>query len=228
MEVNRENMCVILVDEGMVDDHLPNHVLGALRDCKTRFMSSPETYDSEEIKELRKRNEHLLCTIRRVKPDKPVRHDTGFQFGGESPMKEPVGGPGLGSTGRHSHLKKQRSFDIDGEELLHPPITGQRSVGMVSQSGLSRISECADEDAVFESTEKGDGALVTVRAEVSEGVVIEMENRDHNLHTHTEKTDYFDSGTELGNTTFSESETAFKDTSMKLTLPLSSEVVSSL
>lgn len=220
MEVNRENMCVILVDEGMVDDHLPNHVLGALRDCKTRFMSSPETYDSEEIKELRKRNEHLLCTIRRVKPDKPVHRDTGFQFGGESPMKEPVGGPGLGSTGRHSHLKKQRSFDIDGEELLHPPITGQHSVGM---SQLSRISECADEDAVFESTEKGDGALVTVRAEVSEGVVIEMENRDHsidNLH--------FDSGTELGNTTFSESETAFKDTSMKLTPPLSSEVVSSL
>ena len=34
MEVNRENMCVILIGNGMVDDHLPNHVLSALKACK--------------------------------------------------------------------------------------------------------------------------------------------------------------------------------------------------
>ncbi len=64
-ETNRENLCVILMDEGVVDDHLPNHVLNALKTCKTRLVDSLETYDSEAIKKIREQQVELLCRIPR-------------------------------------------------------------------------------------------------------------------------------------------------------------------
>lgn len=64
MEVNRENLSVILIDHGVVDNHLPNNVLKAIKTFKTRFMSSPETYNREAIEEMRERRENLLRNIR--------------------------------------------------------------------------------------------------------------------------------------------------------------------
>ena len=36
--ISSEDLCVLLMDRGMVDDHLPNSVLNALKRCKNQFL----------------------------------------------------------------------------------------------------------------------------------------------------------------------------------------------
>ena len=37
--ISSEDLCVLIVDRGMVDDHLPNSVLNALKRCKKQFLT---------------------------------------------------------------------------------------------------------------------------------------------------------------------------------------------
>lgn len=159
MEVNRENMCVILIDEGMVDDHLPNHVLSALQACEANFMSSPQIYKSKEIKEERERAESHLANLRTLKKDKFVCPKRGFLFGGESPMKEspmkpPPTGSNLGGVAPGRRLKKQRSFDVDSPHEGLPKIP---EVPEDSVSGQVEIKVKADVSEDSTSSNVGPG-----------------------------------------------------------------------
>jgi len=42
-EICNEDLCVITVDRGTIDDHLPNNVLNALKRCKQQFMDAVES-----------------------------------------------------------------------------------------------------------------------------------------------------------------------------------------
>lgn len=174
-EVNRENLCVILIDKGILEDHLPNHVLDALKHCKCKFMNSPETYNRDAIAEERERQErhvHTLQNIRMVSQDKPVGK---FVFG-SSPMQAPSGGGELGRASRQSHFKKQASFDGDPEtsklviSSLHAPLpaAGQYAAGRRRLSDeLSRISECTDDESTPAPYDVLDGGQqVIIRADV--------------------------------------------------------------
>jgi hypothetical protein len=175
MEVNRENMCVILIDKGVVDDHLPNHVLHALKTCKTRFMSSPGTYDRETIQKLRDERKQLLSHIRLLK----LAHETSTDgnpnkrfFMGESPVEELPGE--MPRSLKHSHLMKQNNIEMTS--LRTSPVTANgrvlEAVPNYRKSSLSRISECTDEDDVSKVSE------VTGRAGVVESVIVDMDESD--------------------------------------------------
>ena len=134
---------MILIDNGIVDDHLPNHVLSALKDCRGRFMVSDQTHDREAIKDSRRKTASLIGKIRNLSSEDSVCKVDGFKFMGASPMQEPTGGSHLGGGAEGSglrgppptaRLRKQASFEDSSS--LHPP----RGV-------LTRISECVDEDA---------------------------------------------------------------------------------
>ena len=60
-----EDLCVIIVDRGMVDDHLPNNVLAALRRCRRELVGSK--YDSTETALLRKEK---IARIEKMKREK--------------------------------------------------------------------------------------------------------------------------------------------------------------
>ncbi len=49
--MNGEDICVIMVDRGMVQDHLPNNVLAALIRCKKEMVG--RQYKQREIRDLR-------------------------------------------------------------------------------------------------------------------------------------------------------------------------------
>ena len=40
--ISSEDLCVIIMDRGMMDDHLPNAVLNALKRCKKQFLLDHE------------------------------------------------------------------------------------------------------------------------------------------------------------------------------------------
>ena len=176
MEVNRENMCVIMVDEGAVDDHLPNHVLHALESCKSQFINSSKTYDREAVRKEREKREELLHRLHKIPSGGSVCPFSGFQFDGISPMTEPDGGSNLGRAARRSHLKKQDSFDdveSNGDaSRLHPPVASKQSLGVGRTSlGLTRISESKDED-------EDDADVLKFKTNAQETVVIDMEELD--------------------------------------------------
>lgn len=179
VEVNRENMCVILIDNGVVDDHLPNHVLSSLKSCKTCFMDSPRTYDRDAIREMREQREHLLSGIRRLK----LAHENSAEanpdkrfFVGGSPMGDPPGQ--IGKKVKRYQLHKQGSFDGVPMSSLTSSITADGQgleVPHHRTAALSRISECTEDDARSVETdidltnahENGKGT-VTVTADVTE------------------------------------------------------------
>ena len=174
MEVNRENLCVILMDNGVVEDHLPNHVLSALQHCLDRHMCS---HDREALRQERLKTEHLISNLRSVDHTDSQVGKMGFKFmAGSTPVKAPPGGGSLGGVdggssrkdlrmGRQTYLKKQRSFD-DGGTGLQPP----------RNSGLGIISESADEDLssshleLVEMTDVGHNEVL-VSAEVNESAL---------------------------------------------------------
>ena len=65
-EVCNENIGVILIDRGMVDDHLPNRVLAALKICKENLLVKHPNFDYEKIKTKREQNEQLYRKIYRA------------------------------------------------------------------------------------------------------------------------------------------------------------------
>lgn len=232
MEVNRENMCVILIDHGVVDDHLPNHVLSALKTCKTRFMSSPKTYNRQAIEEMREKREQLLYGIRQLK----LAHENSAEdnpekkfFVGESPMGGPPGE--LGRSVQRYRLQKQGSFDGVPMSNLHLTASSDGrglEVPRHRTSVLSRISECTDEDA--RSVQLGSmdtlaNGKVTVkaevterRAEVTESVALDMDRLlddvDGSSETHAQR---FDSGTKHITSTVSETTFQFQDSQSSMT-----------
>lgn len=210
VEVNRENMCVILIDHGIVDDHLPNHVLSALKTCKTQHMHSPKTYNRQAIQELRENKERHLCEVQKMKLARENATDRKF-FAGGTPMQE-LPGDVAGNVKRY-HFKKQGGID-NGVPMsnLHPlaasgfgqdlEVPGHRS------SALSRISECTDEDATSVQLEVGE---ITVRAEV---VALDMEERTQNETDSDTQAKRSDSGTRQVNSTESETTFQFQDNGM--------------
>lgn len=54
-EVSNEELCVIVVDKGLVSDHLPNEVFEALRLCKTQLIDR-HGYSTVEVQRLRQKN----------------------------------------------------------------------------------------------------------------------------------------------------------------------------
>ena len=90
-EVHNENIGVILVDKGMVEDHLPNHVLAALKLYKEKLLLRNSQYDATKIKTLRAKNERLYRQVYRayIEGDHPGDQDGGFTFLiSETPMVE--------------------------------------------------------------------------------------------------------------------------------------------
>lgn len=79
-QVPNENIGVILVDKGMVEDHLPNHVLSALKLCKEKLLIGRRDYSSAKIMELRERNENLYRRIYKAKMKRNVPQEEGFTF----------------------------------------------------------------------------------------------------------------------------------------------------
>lgn len=180
MEVHRENLSVILVDNGIVDDHLPNHVLSTLKDCKAKFMNTEQTNDSEGIQESRERTEHLIRNVRKAVSEEGRRCMEGsrnpFKFMAESPMQEPAGGSsslGGSRAARHSQLRKQTSFDE--ESSLHPPVSSEHA------TELTRISECVDEDSLSTQIELGDMTdinQVLVQVDINETAFVDEETEE--------------------------------------------------
>lgn len=148
MEVNRENMCVILMAKGVVDDHLPNHILRAIKSCKTYFMDSPRTYNREAIQEITEKREKLAHATRRINHG----HDHGtFNFPIELELEE--GARNLGGGGR-SKLKKQDNFDMETIAMssLHPvtessQTTASHKIITVSVDVMDNSSDINEHDS---------------------------------------------------------------------------------
>ena len=78
MEVNRENMCIIFLDSGVIDDHLPNNVLDSLKKVKVQCMNIPNMYKKDEIQAIRKQQAKLRSGIRKGKVNSSL--DTGNRY----------------------------------------------------------------------------------------------------------------------------------------------------
>ena len=86
-EVHNENLGTILVDKGMIEDHLPNHVLAALRLCWDKLLLNSPHYDPSKIKKLREKKEKLYRQVFRACKDEEPTKETGFVFlVNETPM----------------------------------------------------------------------------------------------------------------------------------------------
>jgi hypothetical protein len=86
-EVHNENLGTILVDKGMIEDHLPNHVLAALRLCWDKLLLNTPHYDPSRIKRLREKKEKLYRQVFRACKDEEQTKETGFVFlVNETPM----------------------------------------------------------------------------------------------------------------------------------------------
>lgn len=86
-EVHNENLGTILVDKGMIEDHLPNHVLAALRLCWDKLLLNSPHYDPSKIKKLREKKEKLYRRVFRACKDEEPTKETGFVFlVNETPM----------------------------------------------------------------------------------------------------------------------------------------------
>ena len=79
-EVHNENLGLILVDKGMVEDHLPNHVLAALKLCWDKLLLDNEHYDASKIKQLREKKEKLYRRVFRACKDGEQTKEAGFTF----------------------------------------------------------------------------------------------------------------------------------------------------
>ena len=86
-EVHNENLGTILVDNGMIEDHLPNHVLAALKLCWDKLLRNSPHYDPSKIKQLRAKKEKLYRQVFRACKDGEQTRETGFMFlVNETPM----------------------------------------------------------------------------------------------------------------------------------------------
>ena len=75
-EICNEDLCVITVDRGTIDDHLPNNVLNALKRCKQQFMDS--VYNPGEVDHLRRKKSRDRHKEEEAK--KRTDQKTGFVF----------------------------------------------------------------------------------------------------------------------------------------------------
>ena len=82
-EVPAENFSVIVVDQGIIDDHLPNRVLHHLKVCKAQHLETNPKYNPEQIKEER---EIRYKARKRLFEDRPATPSNDpFQFVVHSP-----------------------------------------------------------------------------------------------------------------------------------------------
>ena len=68
--VSSEDLCVILVDRGIVEDHLPTSVLEAMNHCVKHFLRGK--YDPTETDQRRKDLFDQFCASQREKQEKMV------------------------------------------------------------------------------------------------------------------------------------------------------------
>ena len=116
-EVHNENMGVILVDKGMVEDHLPNHVLAALVQCRERLLLTSPQYDPSKMREMRERNEDFYRKVYRACAQNNRPEEKGFTFLlSETPMvAEPRQ---LAMTGGGPSLQREACSSLGGRQSL--------------------------------------------------------------------------------------------------------------
>ena len=114
-EVHNENLGTILVDKGMLEDHLPNHVLAALKLCLDKLLLNSPHYDPSKIQQLREKKEKLYRQVFRACKGEQTR-ETGFTFlVNETPM---VSEQRRLSAGR---VARQRTMETAAEQHQQPP-----------------------------------------------------------------------------------------------------------
>jgi len=139
-ETYRENMCVLLIDNGMVDDHLPNNVLSALKAFKEECGIS---FQMDEIRNERKQQENFRARVRGVS-DQSKMNEKGFVFMTPGSPPSSASDTAPETSRRRTTLKKQKSFD--GSMDMHPPLG---SAGIVPDSrDLKRVA-AHHQDEVF-------------------------------------------------------------------------------
>lgn len=86
MEVNRENMCIIFLDSGVVDDHLPTSVLDSLKKVKAQCMNTINTYSKQEIQDIRTQQAEFRLGIHKAR-ENSSKEDKQFIFMGKDRLK---------------------------------------------------------------------------------------------------------------------------------------------
>ena len=115
-EVHNENLGTILVDKGMIEDHLPNHVLAALKLCWDKLLRNSPHYDPSKIKQLREKKEKLYRQVFRACKDGEQTGETGFTFlVNETPMSNEQRRLSAGGVAR------QRATETASEHHHQPP-----------------------------------------------------------------------------------------------------------
>lgn len=87
IEEHNENIGVILVDKGMLEDHLPNRILAALKLCKEKLLHKCPQYDAVKLRKLRENREQLYRQVYRACDREHDHREKGFTFlVNETPM----------------------------------------------------------------------------------------------------------------------------------------------
>lgn len=115
-EVHNENLGVILVDKGMVEDHLPNRVLGALVQCRATLLKH---YNPARIKKMREDNEDIYRQIYRARNS----DEQGFPFLVKTPsvdearllQQENTGGDSTPETVTEAEVSDHHSLNLQVE-----------------------------------------------------------------------------------------------------------------
>ena len=144
----------------MIEDHLPNHVLAALKLCWDKLLQNSSHYDPSKIKQLREKKEKLYRQVFRACKDEEQTRETGFTFlVNETPMSNEQRHLSAGRVARqrametapeYQHLPPSLSFtvaaDVHSEREVTDPSTatnGPRAtleshvLEMVAQEGTS-------------------------------------------------------------------------------------------
>ena len=112
-------MGVILVGKGMVEDHLPNHVLAALVQCKDRLLLKSPSYNPSRLKYLRKKNENLYRGVYRACAKTDHKKEEGFTFLlSETPMVtegRTLTGSGGQQLDTHTHSEGRQLLTVAAE-----------------------------------------------------------------------------------------------------------------
>ena len=171
--VPNDKLCVIQIAQGVIDHHLPTHVLAALKESHTNLLLTNPEYNPQLIEEKRLENAVFRKKVHRAANKKKVSLRSGFNFVIDSPMKPTSGFPGNSApntrpSGLLHSLRPPATDNLLRVSRQRPATTthertaGQSTMGGFPNecvgSGLSKIEE--------EPVEDEQGNRIKVRAEV--------------------------------------------------------------
>ena len=108
---------MILVEKGMIGDHLPNRVLNTLKLCWNNLLLNSPHYDPPKIKQLREKREKLYRQVFRACNDNQPTRETGFTFlVHETPMTSEQRLLSAGTAARYRAAVQQQT---------EPPVAAQ-------------------------------------------------------------------------------------------------------